>query len=285
MRTVHVLLLVAALCVVVAGCCRQVVETVTEGDEAHPEGGELTVAVACGVAGPYGQIKELFEKAHPHAVMHQEVGNIVVMADKLRDGKTQADVFMAIGSTALGKLNEEGLLLEDPTDFAEDLLVVLVPEGNPAGIESFQDLATDEVKSLAIAGSKSTPGEFAEMALQRAGLWEQVQDKLVRPEQPAMLKGYVATGKADAAVMLLTCATKEADMGEEPAEGVPGTEIAFKIPHEHYDRLACQIGIMKDAKSRELAMQFVDFVRSEACQDILTKWDFLPCAEADMGSR
>lgn len=277
MRTVHVLMLLVAACLLVAGCAREPVETITEGHEAHPQGGELSVAVACGVAGPYGQIRELFEKAHPEVVMHQEVGNIVVMADKLRDGKTEADIFMAIGSTALAKLNEEGLLLEDPADFAEDLLVVLVPEGNPAGIESFGDLTKDDVKSLGIAGSKSTPGHFAEMALQRAGLWEKLQDKLVRPDQPMMLKGFVAKGKADAAVMLLTCATKEAEMGEEPAAGVPGTEIALRVPHEHYDRLTCQTGIMKDAANPELARDFVDFVRSEASQEILSEWDFLPC--------
>ena len=277
MRTVRVLVLLVAACLLVAGCTRGPVETITEGGEPYPEGGELSVAVACGVAGPYGQIRELFEETHPAVVMHQEVGNIVVMADKLRDGKTEADLFMAIGSTALGKLNEEGLLLEDPVDFAEDELVVLVPEGNPARLKTFEDLAKDDVKSLAIAGSKSTPGRFAEMALQRAGLWDKVQDKLVRPEQPAMLKGLVAKGKANAAVMLLTCATKEAQMGEEPAEGVPGTEIALKVPHEHYDRLACQIGIMKDARDPDLARQFVDFVRSEPSQDMLVKWDFLPC--------
>lgn len=285
MRTVHVLMLLVAACLLVVGCAREPVETITEEDQAHPEGGELKIAVACGVAGPYGQIKQLFEEAHPDVVLHQEVGNIVVMADKLRDGKTEADIFMAIGSTALAKLNEEGLLLEDPTDFAEDLLVVLVPEGNPADIESFEDLASDKVRSLAIAGSKSTPGRFAVMALERAGLWEKVQDHLVRPDQPMMLSIFVATGRAEAAVMLLTCATKEAKMGEEPAEGVPGTEIALRVPHEHYDRLACQIGIMKDARDPDLARQFAEFVRSKASQDILCKWDFLPCEQADTDSR
>jgi len=104
-----------------------------------------------------------------------------------------------------------------------------------------------------------------------------VQNKLVRPEQPAMLKGLVAKGKADAAVRLLTCATKEGQIGEEPALGVPGTEIAIKVPHQAYDRLTCEIGIMKDAANPELARQFVDFVRLKASQDILCNWDFLPC--------
>lgn len=284
MKAIHVLMFLTAVCLVISGCAREPVETgIEEAIPVPPEEGELKLAVACGVAGPYGEIKKAFEQARPGVALHQEVGNIVVMADKLRDGKTEADLFMAIGSTALAKLNEEGLLLEDPVDYAEDELVVLVPEGNPAGIESFQDVTKDEVKSLAIAGSKSTPGHFAEMALQRAELWDRVKGKVVRPEQPALLKGFVANKKADAAVMLLTCATKEAEMGEEPAEGVPGTEIALKVPHEHYDRLSCQIGIMKGAQNPELAKAFVDFLKSEQAQDTLSEWDFIPCEQAETG--
>ena len=48
MRTVRVLVLLVAACLLVAGCTRGPVETITEGGEAYPEGGELSVAVACG---------------------------------------------------------------------------------------------------------------------------------------------------------------------------------------------------------------------------------------------
>lgn len=285
MKVLHVLLWLLACCVLMAGCARQQQPAPRVEDPIPPPDRELKVAVACGVAGPYGEIKGLFEEAYPGVKLHQEVGNVVVMADKLRDGKTDADVFMAVGSTALGKLNEEALLLEAPVTFAGDLLVVVVPQGNPAGVKTFADLVKPEVKSLAIAGSKSTPGHFAEMALQRAGLWKQVQDKLVRPEQPSMLKGLVATGKADATIMLLTCATKEADIGDEPADGIPGAEIAFEVPHEHYDPLTCQMGIMKGAADPQLARSFVEFVRAESAQDILRAWDFLPWDGGDTPSR
>lgn len=264
--------------IMIAGCAEQPADVAmdTSSDPEVPQR-DLKVAVACGVAGPYGQIKDKFEEAHPDVTVHQEVGNIVTMADQLRDGRTTADVFMTVGTVALGSLQDDGLLLEPPRDFAEDRLVVLVPEGNPLGIEKFEDLANENIKTIAIAGSKSTPGHFAEMALQRAGIYDQVRDRFVRPEQPTMLKGFVANGKADAAVMLLTCATKEAEMGEEPAQGVPGTEIALEVPHEYYDRLTCQVGILKDAADPELAREFADFLAAREPQQILSEWDFFPC--------
>ena len=300
MRQICSLLLAFALLATLAGCARQetedlpgvmpggmdtsssaVVGQTAEGTQA-PLSGELSIAIACGVLGPYGEIKQLFTAAHPDVKISQEPGNIVTLADMLREGKTRADLFMTVGSTALGKMEEEGLLLEAPIDFAEDELVVVVPKGNPAGVQTVEDLGSDKVKTLAIAKSKSTPGHFAEMTLQRAGVWDAVQERLVRPDQPSMLKGYVARQKADAAIMLLTCATKEAGLDEEPAEGIPGAEVAFKVPHEHYDRLACQFGIMKDAIDPELAREFIEFTRSPEAQKILANWDFIPC-EAGRG--
>jgi molybdate transport system substrate-binding protein len=199
-------------------------------------------------------------------------------------------MFMSVGNIALAKLHDEGLLLEPPVDFAEDRLVVLVQEGNPLGIERFEDIAGENVETVAIAKAKSAPGHFAEMALKRAGLYEQLEDRFVRPDQPAMLKGFVTQEKADLAVMLLTCATKEAAMGEEPAAGVPNAEIALEVPHKYYDRLTCQIGIMKDTADPELARRFAAFLQEKHPQEILADWDFFPCepgpedASADSGT-
>ncbi|MEA3401653.1 MAG: molybdate ABC transporter substrate-binding protein [Armatimonadota bacterium] len=288
LKIAAILMALAIIPAVVAavGCARNVGEDIAPPARDEPVEAaqrDLYLAVACGVAGPYGEIKERFEQAHPEVTLHQEIGNIVTMAERLRDGRASADMFMSVGSVALGELHEEGLLLEPPMDFAEDRLVVLVPEGNPKDIEELEDLADDGVETVAVAASKSTPGHFAEMALRRAGLWEPLQDRLVRPDKPAMLKGFVSEGKADAAVMLLTCATKEAEMGEEPAEGVPGTEIALEVPHKYYDRLVCQIGILRNASDPELAREFAEFVTTDEPQRILSRWDFAPCERAGEG--
>ncbi len=287
MRMRWIALVIAAGGIVVAGCSKQETKTALEpspheAQVADGEQKELHLAVACGVAGPYGEIKEQFEHENPAVALHQELGNVVVMARQLEDDKLDADLFMSVGNVTMEKLEKEGLLLEPPMDFAEDRLVVLVREGNPLGIETFEDIANRDVETVAIAKSKSAPGHFAEMAIKRAGLYEKLEGRFVRPDQPAMLKGFVTEGKADLAVMLLTCATKEAKMGEEPAEGVPNAEIALEVAHKYYDRLPCQIGIMKDASDPELARQFATFLKTRHSQQVLADWDFFPCGDDDV---
>ena len=288
-RTHFVILAVVLVASTLPGCSRAVVEedttvAVDRSADARAER-HLNVAVACGVAGPYGEIKEMFEEANPGVQLHQEVGNIVTMADRLRDGKSEADLFMTVGSVALDDLHSEGLLKAPPIEFAEDRLVVLVPEGNPAGIESVEDLAGGEARTVAIAAGDSTPGHFAEMALRRAGLWDRLQESLVRAAKPAMLKGFVSEGRADAALVLLTCATKEAKMGDEPAQGVPDTRIALEVPHQYYDRLVCQTGILSTADAPDLARDFAEFLRQEGPQQVFARWDFMPCeVEAKEGA-
>ncbi len=266
------------ICLVTVGCGRNADTTTAsppEPPEAQTTQQSLHVSVACGVAGPFSEIKKQFLEEHPEVEVEAEAGNVVVMARQIEAGKLDTDVYMSIGDVAIGTLQEADLLLEEPTTFAENTLALVVAEGNPLGIETFEDIANEDVETIAVADDKSAPGHFGQMALKRAGLYEKVKDRLVLPEQPIMLKSYVAEGKADAAIMLSTCFGENGSSAEEAELAPENAEMVLEVPHEYYDVLPCQVAIMKDTSNPELARQFTSFLKESGPQQILSDWGFV----------
>lgn len=77
--------------------------------------------------------------------------------------------------TADPEANEEGLdfVLEgSQVNLLENKVVLAVPEGNPAGIESFADLGTDKLGLLALGNEDVPVGQYSTEILTNLGFLE-----------------------------------------------------------------------------------------------------------------
>lgn len=123
------------------------------------------------------------------------------LAAQIRDG-APADVFLSASGAPLEQLRAAGLV-EAPAVFASNRLVVVVPEGNPGGLERFEDLARPGVK-LVLGGEGVPIGDYAREALAAAGL-EAALENVVSLEQDVKgVLGKVALGEADAGIVYTT---------------------------------------------------------------------------------
>jgi len=123
------------------------------------------------------------------------------LAAQIRDG-APADVFLSASGTPMEELRSAGLV-EAPVVFASNQLVVVVPEGNPAGLESFGDLVRPGVK-LVLGGEGVPIGDYGREALAAAGL-EAALENVVSLEQDVKgVLGKVALGEADAGIVYTT---------------------------------------------------------------------------------
>lgn len=99
-------------------------------------------------------------------------------------------------------------------------LVLIVPHGNPANIQSPQDLLKPELKHLALAGEKVPAGVYADQALTKLGLLKPLNDsrRIVRGENVEIAYQYVLRGEAEAGIVYL------ADMPPKLSPGfIPGS--------------------------------------------------------------
>lgn len=163
---------------------------------------------------------------------------------------------------------KEKMLYFRPLCFTE--YVLITPLGNPAGIKSIEDLARPGVPVILPLGA-SPPGGDAVMAiLKKAGIEKSVLKNMVEKEtcvvrmMPSIIQGQ---GQASIVERRLTRMARF----EGQVEIIPIPESLFPPKP-----LTFTIGVMKDAKDRALADDYVNFVCSQEAQAVFEKQGFIP---------
>jgi molybdate transport system substrate-binding protein len=284
LRTTCALLALAALIAALTGCPKQPSPPAAPqaaAPAAPPLTGELTVFVPCGIAGPYGETKTLFEQRHPGVKVRQELANIDVQTKLIAAGKAQPDVWLALGDREMQKVVALGRVQGEPVTYAYNSIALLVRKNNPRGIESLQDLTKPEVKTIALATASNSNGYYAVQALKQEGLWDQLEKKCWLTDQPATIKTQLSSGKADVGVVYYPCTRETHIVGGKPQE-VPGKlQLLGRIPADISGPIPAQAAIIKGAKNPQAAQAFLDMLQETAVQDVWEKFAFDRAVAAD----
>lgn len=132
------------------------------------------------------------------------------LALQIREG-APADLLVAASPRHPRELAAEGRC-ETPVGFATNTLVVLVPEGDPAGVGGLDGLVRDEPLRLAVGQAGVPIGDYAREALAAAGLQRALATNAVSDEpDAASIVAKVASGSADAGIAYATDAAAADD--------------------------------------------------------------------------
>jgi molybdate transport system substrate-binding protein len=108
-----------------------------------------------------------------------------------------ADVFLSASPTYTSRLAAKGLVDGAVTPFATNELVLVVPRGNPAHIQSVADLTRKGVK-LVLGAAGVPAGDYARDALSALHLRAALQNVVSDEPDVEGVVAKVATGEADA---------------------------------------------------------------------------------------
>jgi molybdate transport system substrate-binding protein len=160
---------------------------------------------------------------------------------------------------------EEAPGVTDRADFARNILVVITPADDPAGIHSLEDLGKPGIK-LVLAAEGVPVGDYAREMLGNAGIADAALANVVSNEDD--VKGVVqkvALGEADAGIVYRTDVT--AAVAADVAE--------VTIPDEVNVTAVYAIAALQGTPGEGLASEFVTYVLGPG-QKILTEAGFLP---------
>jgi molybdate transport system substrate-binding protein len=115
---------------------------------------ELTIFGAASLADALAEIESVYEAEKPGADLVIATDSSAALRTQIEEG-APADVFLSADTGNPDALAEAGLTSGDPVRYAGNSLALVVPVGNPAGIESPADLATPGV--LIIAAGPEVP--------------------------------------------------------------------------------------------------------------------------------
>ena len=137
---------------------------------------------------------------------------------------------------------------------------------NPA-VEKWDCLLKPEVTKIAIANPAHAPyGRAAVQALQAAHLYEQIRAKLVFGENVAQAAQFVQSGNAQAGILAYSqTRLRSLSQGKQ-----------WEIPRESYPRIEQTVVILKVARDKSVAGEFVKFVTEGSGRELLQQAGFQP---------
>ena len=158
----------------------------SEKTEKGAEGKELTVFAAASLTETLTELGDAYMDEHPEINIVFNFDSSGTLKTQIQEG-AECDVFISAGQLQMNQLdihadpevNTEGLdFVQEDTRFniLENKVALVVPEGNPAGIESYEDLKEKlESGSILMAmGNADVPvGQYTQKILDYYGLLEE----------------------------------------------------------------------------------------------------------------
>jgi molybdate transport system substrate-binding protein len=228
-------------------------------------GVELSVFAASSLTEAFGDLESQFEAQNPGVDVRLTFAGSQVLRLQLESG-ANADVFASANEEHMKALVESGLVAE-PTAFARNELVVIVPKDAPRAIDSFAQLP--KAKRLVVGNDNVPIGRYTQAMLERArpvlgdAFVQSVAAHVVSKEDNVRLvRAKVELGEADAAIVYRT------DASASDAVGV------VEIPDAINVRASYPIGRVVSSRHPAEAKRFIAFIETEAGRSTLHRHGF-----------
>jgi molybdate transport system substrate-binding protein len=229
---------------------------------------EVTVAAAANLAEVFQAVGPRFEAAtgvHP-VFSFASTAQLALQIEN----SAPYDVYAAADVEHVEQLEKKGLLVPGSRAvYARGILALWIPPGSAAKIDGLDGLVQPAVKVIALAKPELAPyGLAAKETLQRLGIWDRVQSRVVYAENINMAKQYGASGNADAVFTAYSLVLKEAGK-------------VIKVDEKLHDPIDQALGVVAASKHRDAARQFVDFLLTGQGREILEHSGYrVPVAKA-----
>jgi molybdate transport system substrate-binding protein len=223
----------------------------------------LKVAAAADLSFAFKDLGEAYERSTGQKVVFS-FGATGLLEKQIAEGGP-FDAFAAANVSFADDAVKAGACLPDSKAiYATGHLVMFTTKEATFQPKVVGDLTDARVSKIAIANPDHAPyGMAAKQALQRAGVWDKVQPKLVYGENVQQTLQFAQSGNADVAIVALSLATV-----------TPGN--AAPIPTTLHDPIDQALVACKNGKAgSDAGRKFIAFVQSPEGHAVMRKFGFL----------
>ena len=182
--------------------------TETEETQDTAEAVELIVFAAASLTETLDEIIENYKTVAPNVTITPSYESSGTLLEQIQSG-ADCDLFLSAGASQMDTLEENGGVLEGSRlDLLENKVALAVPEGNPKGIESFDQLS-ELLKSgdvfLAIGNSDVPVGQYTQKIFAYYGIEEAaIADCLTYGSNVKEVTTQVSEGAVDCGIIYAT---------------------------------------------------------------------------------
>ena len=213
--------------------------------------GEVTVFAAASLQDAFEELAASFQNAHPGVRIAFDFQGSQDLVTAL-DGGASADILATANNSTMTDAANKGLVGEQ-TEFATNVLTLIVPAGNPAGVTGINDGSLDKA-DLVVCAPEVPCGEATQKLAAELGV---TLNPVSEEQKVTDVRGKVESGEAQAGIVYTTDAAKAGDKVKSIA--LPANSVINHYP----------IALTKSAANPQAAQAFVDYVLSPEGQKVL----------------
>ena len=246
--------------------------------EAPAEETELIVFAAASMTETLTELKAVYEEAHPGVTITYNFDSSGTLKSQIQEGAA-CDLFISAGQkqmnqmdiTASAEVNTEGLDIVDTdtrVDLLENRVTLVVPEGNPKNINSFDDLAAalESGGVLLCMGNSDVPvGQYTQKILAYYGLDETALANAGRITNGTNVKEVttqVSEASVDCGVIYCTDAFSA------------NLTVVDSATAEMCGQVIYPAAVLKTAENPEAAQEFLDFLQTDEAMAVFAAVGF-----------
>ena len=225
----------------------------------------LTVFAASDLSPVLQQLIPEFERV-THAKVTLVPGSTGTLTQQIRNG-APADLFFAANEAAIDDLDKDGLVRRETRSvYARGrlVLIALAAEGGAKTLPpTLKDFTKAGVRRIAMANPAHAPyGLAAQQALQKSGMWDAVQPKLVYGENVQQAVQFVQSGSADIGLVARSLSARR--------------DLVFTLVDPTlYAPLSQTAVLLIRSKQPALAASFLEYVKGPRGHAVLKAFGFL----------
>lgn len=268
------LLLALAMIFALAACSSNDEQKDADDNKAREE---VVVFAAASMTETLNQIKESYEKDH-NVTLTFNFDSSGTLKTQIQEG-ADCDLFISAGQKQMNQLditadkevNTEGLdfvASDSRVNLLENKVVLVVPEGNPKGIEGFDDLAAklaDGSVLMAMGNSDVPVGQYTQKILSYYKLDETAlanAGTITYGTNVKEVTTQVAEGSVDCGIVYCTDAFSA------------GLTVVDSATKDMCGQVIYPAAVMKNAKHADAAKAFLEYLQSDAAMKVFENVGF-----------
>ena len=222
---------------------------------ARAEKTELYVLAAASLTDVMTEIAGAYKQAAPEVEITFVFDSSGTLQSQIEAGAT-ADVFVSAAQRQMDALEEGGLIKkESRKDLLVNKVVLILPAASALALSSFEDVAGDLVKMIAI-GDESVPvGQYTQQIYEYLGTWDAIKAKANLGQNVRAVLSWVASGDVDCGIVYAT-----------DAATTDGVKVIAQAPEGSHAPVIYPAAVVEDSQHAEAAQAFLDYLSSDTAR-------------------
>lgn len=252
-----------------------ILETAGEEEgESTKESVELIVFAAASMTETLTEIAEMYKEVRPEVEIVYTFDSSGTLKTQIQEG-ADCDIFISAAQKQMNQLdmaadpaiNTEGLdfVLEGSRlNLVENKVVLAVPQDNPAGISSYEDLGTDKLNLICLGNDDVPVGAYSIEILESLGILEQLERdaKITYGSNVKEVTTQVKEASVDCGIIYATDAFSA------------GLTVVDQADEDQCGQVIYPAAVLNISKNQEEAQAFLDYLTTADCAAVFESVGF-----------